>query len=154
MHSTKNKEGVSLVELMVALGLVALVFSAAGLMYFTGVKGWDRCENQVEVQQNLRIAMNVLNTEIRRADAVNIYLDEKKIVLTYSDASTKTYEYKSDAKEIRLGGSSSTVAMYIDDCVFDYDAGKDLIEVSIIIQGEAKPYTFKINARGKIVNES
>jgi len=150
----KNNKGFSLVELLVAIGLAILVITAASLAYFSGIKAWVRSENQVDVQQNLRIAMNTLSNEIQMADTIDIYIAEKKITLLYDDGSTRSYYYDSASKEIRLAKSNSTVAMYISGCDFGYS--NNLISISLTteaLQGvKSGTYEFRINARGKEVN--
>ncbi|MDI6705416.1 MAG: prepilin-type N-terminal cleavage/methylation domain-containing protein [Bacillota bacterium] len=158
----KGKGGFSLVELLVSLGLIGLVIAAAGLLYFSGVKGWERSENQVEVQQNLRIALNTLSTEVRKADVIEIDKIQKKITLTFYDddgavSAVRSYRFNEDRKEIWLDESSSTVAMYIQDCSFDYD-DDSLLTISVTTQPlkgmESRNYTFSINTRGKSVYEN
>jgi Tfp pilus assembly protein PilW len=154
MPFLKNTKGFSLVELLVASGLVILVITAASLAYFSGVKAWVRSGNQVEVQQNLRIAMNTLSNEIRMAEAIRIYPGEKKISLSFPDGNTRSYLYDAASKEIRLAKSNSTVAMYISGCDFGYS--NNLISISLTteaLQGvKSGTYEFRINARGKEVN--
>ncbi|NLT93958.1 MAG: prepilin-type N-terminal cleavage/methylation domain-containing protein [Clostridia bacterium] len=152
-----NNKGFTLVELLISLGLLGLIISAASFMYFTGVQGFNRSENQVKVQQNLRIAMNTLSSEIRKADGITIHPDERKIDLFFHDGSAKSYEFDWSQKEIRLSDSNSTVAMYIDDCRFGYDSGTNLIKITLVNQVfpgvQSREYTFSINARGKVVNK-
>ncbi|AYO30721.1 prepilin-type N-terminal cleavage/methylation domain-containing protein [Biomaibacter acetigenes] len=150
----KNTKGFSLVELLVTIGLVSLVITAASLAYFSGVKAWVRSGNQVEVQQNLRIAMNTLSDEIQMADTININTAEKRISLLFDDGSTRSYYYDSASKEIRLAESGSTVAMYIIGCDFEYS--NNLISISLTTEArqgvKSGTYVFRINARGKEVN--
>ena len=72
MKRIHGQGGFSIAELMIALGLTSLVAAASFMVYFAGVKAWKRAENLVEIQQNLRIALNTLSTEIRKADYFKI----------------------------------------------------------------------------------
>jgi prepilin-type N-terminal cleavage/methylation domain-containing protein len=156
MLKSINNKGFTMVELLISLGLLGLIITAAGFFYFTGVEGFNRSENQVKVQQNLRVAMNTLSSEVRRADKIHIDLDKTKIKLTVSDGSSRSYEFISSDKEIRLAESNSTVAMYIEDCRFQYDDGSNLIKITLSNQAftgvQSREYSFSINARGKVVN--
>jgi prepilin-type N-terminal cleavage/methylation domain-containing protein len=156
MLKSINNKGFTMVELLISLGLFGLIISAAGFLYFTGVEGFNRSENQVKVQQNLRVAMNTLSSEIRKADKINIQPNKQKIELTFSDGSLKSYEFVSSHKEIRLAESNSTLAMYIENCRFQYEGENNLIKITLSNQEfsgvQSREYTFSINARGKVVN--
>lgn len=155
MSAATGKGGFSLVELMICLGLAVLVVAAAGLMYYSGVRAWVRSENQAEVQQNLRIALNTLNAEIRKADAIEVYRTQKKITLTYHNGASKSYRFNQGRNEIWLDESNNTVAMHIRDCSFDYDGGS-LLTISVTTRAlegiESSSCTLRINTRGKTVH--
>jgi prepilin-type N-terminal cleavage/methylation domain-containing protein len=150
------KKGFSLVEMLIALAFASLIITTAGFVYISGVKAWIKGENQIEVQQNLRIAMNTLYNEIRIADTIDIYSSGRKIKLHYSDInlSEKSYIFDPFSKEIKLQDSSSTVAMYIEDLRFQYY--NNLILISVTTETKegvaSRNYFFRINARGKKVN--
>lgn len=157
MSSSNHKRGFSLVELMVALGLVGMVFTVSSLMYFSGVKAWMRWENQAEVRQNLRIAMNTLYNEIKMADRIDVYSDGRKIDIYYNNdvnLKDKSYIFKPHHKELWLDDSNGTVAMYIEDLRFQYRG--DLLLISITTQAkegaESRNYVFRIYTRGKKIN--
>lgn len=156
MPSIYNKNGFSLIELLIALALTSVVIITAGFMYFSGVKAWIKGENQLEIQQNLRIAMNTLYNEIRMADIVDVYSSGRKIKLHYNDTdlSDKSYIFDPSLKELKLEDSKSTVAMYIEDLHFQYY--NNLILISITTEARegvtSRNYVFRINARGKKVN--
>ncbi len=146
-----DQRGVSLVELLLALGLTGLTIMLVLMIYFSGFKAWRRIENQMEIQQNLRIAMNILSTEIRKSDTFEIEADGRGISLTYRYSPGKVYRLHEASNEVRMYPSGTTVGRYIKDCNFSYDNG--LIEVKIMpqtIEGVTeRTYTFSIKSRGK-----
>lgn len=156
MPSIYNKNGLSLIELLIALALISVVIITAGFMYFSGVKAWIKGENQLEIQQNLRIAMNTLYNEIRMADIVDVYSSGRKIKLHYNDTdlSDKSYIFDPSLKELKLEDSNSTVAMYIEDLHFQYYNNMILISITTEVREgvPSRNYIFRINARGKKVN--
>lgn len=151
MNCIHNNKGFSIAELLIALGLASLVVTAAFMVYFSGTKAWSRAENQMEAQQNLRIAINILSTEVRKADFFKIEPGNRGIMLIYKDEPSKTYRFHQGSGEIRMYGSGTTVAMYIEDCSFSYANGLITIEITTKeMDGiEEKTYIFGINARGK-----
>ena len=156
MKRIHGQGGFSIAELLIALGLTSLVATASFMVYFAGAKTWQRAENMAEVQQNLRIAMNTLCTEIRKADYFKIKPGNREITLTYPNGSTKGYKYHPTSGEIRISESGASVAMHIDDLKFCYQDGLIIIEITTKtmegIQGEK--YTFSIYARGKVEDDS
>jgi prepilin-type N-terminal cleavage/methylation domain-containing protein len=152
MKHFNNKQGFSIIELLMALGLTGIVIAAVFMVYYSGTKAWNRAENQVEVQQNLRIAMDVLSTEIRKADYFEILKNQREIVLVYGNGNTKSYKFHPASGEIRISQSNAAVAMHIEDLKFSYRNG--LIKIHITTKAMEgigqKEYTFSINARGKI----
>ncbi|MGI6703393.1 MAG: PilW family protein [Clostridia bacterium] len=151
MKRLHNSKGFSIAELLIALGLSSLVITIVFMVYFSGAKAWSRAENQVEVQQNLRVAMNTLSAEVRKADHFAIETGKRGIVLTYQDGSSKTYRFHPASGEIRMYPSGTTVAMHIMDCRFSYSNHLITIEITTkAIEGIGeRDYTLSINARGK-----
>ncbi|MBN1227962.1 MAG: PilW family protein [Deltaproteobacteria bacterium] len=66
-HALANKRGFTLTELLVAMGLSAIVMAAIGYMYHTQQKSYLVQENLAAAQQNLRSAMYFMEREIRMA---------------------------------------------------------------------------------------
>jgi prepilin-type N-terminal cleavage/methylation domain-containing protein len=151
-RADSQDKGFSLVELLMVLGLTGIVAAAVFMAYYSGAKAWHRAENQVEVQQNLRIAMDTLSTEVRRADYFGIAPGQREIMLVYADGTTKAYKFHPASGEIRISQSGATVAMHIENLRFTCD--NNLLTIEITTKGmegiEQKKYSFSINIRGKI----
>jgi Tfp pilus assembly protein PilW len=64
-----------------SLSLISVVVSSAGLVLFAGIDGWIKNDARAEMQQNLRIAINVLVREIRRADTIHVY--DERLIMEY-----------------------------------------------------------------------
>lgn len=155
MKRIHGQGGFSIIELMIALGLTSIVALVSFMVCFAGAKAWKRAENLVEVQQNLRIAMNTLNTEIRKADYFKIQPGNREITLNYPNGSTKGYKYHPASGEIRISESGAAVAMHIDDLKFSYRDSLIIIEVTTkTMEGiKGEKYTFSIYARGKVEDD-
>ncbi len=63
----KNEEGVTLLELLIALVITGVVVSAGYGLYLNQHEGWLIQEQITNMQQNARIAMHELETRIRMA---------------------------------------------------------------------------------------
>lgn len=151
LNPLREQRGISLVELLLALALVSLIITVVSMAYFAGLRAWQRAENQMEVQQNLRIAMNILSTEIRKASTFEIEPDGHGISLTYCSNPSKVYRLHKASDEIRMYAKGTTVARYIENCEFFYD--NDLLRIEITsktMEGVVgRTYALCINTRGK-----
>lgn len=147
-----NRRGFTLIELLMVLGLTGLVAASVFMVYSSGTKAWSRAENQMEVQQNLRIAMDTLSTEVRQADRFKILPGNREIKLTYRNGSSKSYRFHPASGEIRISESGATVAMYIGDLRFNQQNSLLVIDITTqAMEGiKEQKYTFSINARGKM----
>jgi len=67
LYCLKNEKGFTLVELMVAVALTGLAVIGIYRAYVSFSQGADAQEQMLELQQNLRIGIYVLEADIRRA---------------------------------------------------------------------------------------
>lgn len=147
-----NSRGFSIIELILALALTSIVICSVFMACLLGMRVWNSAENRLEVQQNIRIAMNTLSTEIRKADSFEIESGNRGIRLTYENGLVKAYRFHPASGEIRMYQSGTTVARHIKDCKFFYE--KELIAVKItnkpITGVEERDYTFCLHIKGNV----
>ncbi len=75
----KNKKGFTLVELLLALGIMGIVLSAIFTFFIFNYKSFVRGENQVEAQYQSQIAMNELIENIMDAEKIAVADLENKV---------------------------------------------------------------------------
>ena len=66
----KSNRGLTLVELLAVIVLISLVFVLVNSMHLFGLKQYDVQSKDIDHQSQVRLAMNVLTKEIRKADSV------------------------------------------------------------------------------------
>jgi len=66
-----SKKGFSLLEIMVAIVVFALVVASAGGVFISVQRAWQRQKAVLDLIQNARQAMETMTNEIRRARAVS-----------------------------------------------------------------------------------
>ena len=97
-HFLKDSSGFSLLELTIAVLLLAVVISIGFTFYFFSILSFSVGEKQVDVQQNARIAANFLTEELRIAERI-IIIDE----------------YTGDLKELDFQALKDDMGIDIDD---------------------------------------
>jgi prepilin-type N-terminal cleavage/methylation domain-containing protein len=70
--NSKFKHGFTLIEVIVAIGLLTLILGAAYSMQLFGNKSYNRSAEKSEIQDNLRLASDFITKEIRYSSEVSI----------------------------------------------------------------------------------
>ena len=65
-----NRKGFSLIEMMVALGILSLIIIGLVTFFSGGTRAWVTGQYQLEAQRNARFAMDRMVREIREADYI------------------------------------------------------------------------------------
>ena len=65
IFNIKNKNGFSLIEMMVALGILSLIIIGLVTFFSGGTRAWVTGQYQLEAQRNARLAMDRMVKEIR-----------------------------------------------------------------------------------------
>jgi len=66
----KAEPGLTLVELLIAFGMLGFVLAAIYSFYLSGLSGWHRSVEKMECQQTARIAMDKMIRELRFAHVI------------------------------------------------------------------------------------
>ena len=142
----RNKKGITLVELIVSLGIVALIFALITPLFFAGVEYSTIVNNFVQDQTNLRKIMTDLSREIR--DATDVTL----VSPTEITVGNCTYAYNEDANEITKYFSDTDTTVVVSSRVeyFNITQTDDLIEFVVRAEGEESTITTKVVTREMI----
>lgn len=91
MRMWRDQRGMSLIEMLVAMVLLALVVVSFYQLAVVGVRGWGALEGQLDVQQHPRVAAQRLVSEVRQAkdftvDSAGSILGLVKVTILTQDA--------------------------------------------------------------------
>lgn len=140
----QNEKGFCLLESLMALTILALVLSSVMLVHSRALAGHVRNNQNIELQENLRISLNRLSRDIRQARAyIYIYnqdgtpaADGRGPRIRYKNAAGEVVEYSYDSKdrelEVKRGsGSPLPLASHIEGVEFQYDAARKVVTIYI-----------------------
>lgn len=124
----RNKKGFTLIEVMVVVLLIGLVISMAFSMLFFGYNVFGLTSQEFDVQSNMRLAMEEINTMVRSSKALfavpdATYRDEQWNYIAVSEDNTMTLNYQWDST-IDDHVVTVLVGPY-DDVLFDISFFKD-----------------------------
>jgi len=63
----KSNKAITLVELIIAIGLITLIITLGYMFYFTGVRAFDRNIDRADIQQNVRHSMSFISKRLLNA---------------------------------------------------------------------------------------
>jgi len=66
----ESKKGMTLVELIIAIGLISVIITLGYMFYFTGVRAFDRNVDRADIQQNVRHSISFISKRLLNADEV------------------------------------------------------------------------------------
>lgn len=70
MKRFKSKRGITLIELIIAISLVAMIIGTAGTIMVFSMRSQDVVSREYQVQADMRVASEVVNQQVRHATAV------------------------------------------------------------------------------------
>ena len=86
-----EQKGMTLIELVIGLGLMSMVLAVLYAVFFTGLKSIDRQMENANNQATARQTLSYIGREIRRAENIKVYDDNKGLVVEYGGSEI---EYK------------------------------------------------------------
>lgn len=99
----RDEKGVTLVEAMVAAALMCLVILGSFLLYERGALNWTWTDQETEVVDNLRIALNKVTTEVRGASVGSVVILDPENLRFQDSESGATIWYRFDNGELERG---------------------------------------------------
>ncbi|MBS4030492.1 MAG: prepilin-type N-terminal cleavage/methylation domain-containing protein [Clostridiales bacterium] len=150
--------GVTLMELLVGLSLMALVLTVTTSFYSLGVKNWEDGSWQTEILQHARVAADELVNELTYACEVTVdgagrSVEYKKEV----DGVCRSYRFYQLNRQLLLrlpAGVSVPVAGYIEDLVLEPE-GKlgrgDTLTVTVTVEDQGRRSELRVTVRPRNV---
>jgi len=158
MKKQKNEDGITLVELMVAIAVVGIIIAALYLAYFTAVRVFGFNQERVEFHRDQRLISESIGKYIRSAKEIEISSDALQI--TYGPSSNQkvkfyknnnnNYFYIDTDPEDSTVGERKISQLTIDNNNIFSDKDDELVIINITLsntEGETYDFEEKFNPR-------
>ena len=143
----RNNTGLTLVEVLITLAIVALVFSLIAPLFITGIQFFGESNSMVMDQTNLRRIMTDMSREIRDASTVNV------VSSTKIEVGDCTYEYVSNDKQITKyfadTGETAIVSSRVEK--FEINQTDSIIEFTVKAEGGGSTIVTKVSVRERVM---
>lgn len=99
-------KGFTFIEVIISVTLLLIIMTVASQLLFSGLTSWQLGENQIDVVQNMRIALDRMTREIRgtstitEIDVNGKYIEVKIPVKDLSEEISVRYRYDADDQEV------------------------------------------------------
>lgn len=93
MEVKKNEEGITLVELMVAIAIIGVVIAALYMSYFTAIRVFGFNQETVEFHRDQRLISESIGKHIRSADEIEIIAGNKLIIKYEKNGTPNTISF-------------------------------------------------------------
>lgn len=148
----RNEKGLTLIELIITMLIISLLLGSIYGILEGALKVWLQGSERIDIQQNARIAINTLETEIRRADRVNLNSGATTLNLTINGQLIRYYLSGTQLLRSVSGEGNNPVAYNINQLKFTYYpniSSCSLVEIYMEFESQGYVYeiTSKINVR-------
>jgi len=136
-------KGFTLIEILAAVSIAVLLFSAVFGLYFFGVNTFQICTAHLDLQQNVRIAADFITRELRYARNLEVDTNEVQYQLP-DDDDNNSYTIKKENGEIvyLINSTENKIAYNISTLSFTWDGLKKIL--SFEIEGVDNRYRYAV----------
>lgn len=132
-----NQSGFTLVETIIALTIFAFLFTVISCIQANGAASYTLTSQRVEVQENLRIALNKMSGELKEAEAESIVVTNNgQKIIFIRDTVSGGFRFDAVDQELEtyVNGVWLPFASCITEVFFQYEP--EMHFVDIIVKGE------------------
>jgi len=138
-----NNKGFTLVELLLSLAIISIILLPLTMTVTTGYKTFFKEEENIEIMQNGRFALDKMTDAIRSADPEDIDVQANRLII----GRTTYYRYGAQLME-EIGDTSNDIARYIESLTITKNNSNlgqlKSIDITIVLKGpRLKSYTLK-----------
>lgn len=77
----ESNKGMTLIETILATGLIAVLIMIGYMFYFTGVKAFDRNADRAEMQHNVRYSISYISEALLGAGNLEVIVEPNKLII-------------------------------------------------------------------------
>ncbi len=148
-----SQQGFTLLELILTLTLLTIVLGCAYTFYFVGLNFYQGGSCQIDLQQNARIAMNKMGSELKFALHYSIESPGDKITF-YIPGDYRRHEFRLWGRDLeyRIGTGVTKVAYNVDSLVFS-PGENGTVEFAITVKDQGRDYSLTSSVKPRNIKE-
>jgi prepilin-type N-terminal cleavage/methylation domain-containing protein len=148
VKTSERQDGFTLVEVLVAATLMAMVMLGTLLLYGQGIRDWIWCEHYAEVLENLRLGVESMVYDLQGATDITVYDGGLRLAFMTGNGLVE-YQYDDDENELEKKYHGPLTTGVITSARFSVDPVFPTL-VQIQLTGKSSPVTREITVRTKV----
>ncbi len=137
------KKGFTLVEVLAATAIYALLLGSVFSLYFFSVNAYKMGSTRVDLQQNVRVAADFINRELRHALALQQVNGHEIRYSKPGDTAAYTIKYKNGEIVQLIRNTEEKVAYNVEALIFDWDEDNKILYFNIMGIDEGNTYAMR-----------
>ncbi len=149
--SKSDIKGLTLIEVIITVSIIAIILSGIYGVLGGSLNIWKISSEQMDLQQNARIALNTIEMDLKRADTIQPSSSKTKISMRVG-YDIIGYELSGDKiQRTSFGAGHNPLAYSVEKLQFDYyPSVNDCSLVSISLELKNERQTYKLSSKVKI----
>lgn len=157
MRKLVNMKGLTLIELVVTATILSILLGGIYGILGGTLKLWQHGSEKIDIQQNARIALNMMEMDIRRASMVYNYSSANSMYINVDNQQLRYYLSGTQLLKAATGQGNNPVAYNVSKLQFTYHpriSYCSLVEVYMEFENEGYVYAIssKFNVRAQAFN--
>lgn len=140
----QKQKGMSLIELVAAMGISSLILLTTFLFYNFGIKAYRNELDKLYVHQNARQALYVLSDNIRNSKTTRIVTRRKIEII--NQGGEKIYFSLENGSLYRIKNFIKNPVASLNELSFSKPRNRDYIEIEVIVKKGKQSYKLKTKA--------
>ncbi|MEK6646198.1 MAG: prepilin-type N-terminal cleavage/methylation domain-containing protein [Candidatus Firestonebacteria bacterium] len=139
----RNNCGVTITELMVAVGVLGIIASVSAVMFTMGFRSWRQSYAQIEVQGDARKVLDLIERNLRQATASTVVISQtsgqpaySKISFTKVNGDAMEFYQTNDKLYQKVDTNVNLLSNNVQNVLFSYPDTSDsyIVGISVTLQ--------------------
>ena len=138
-----NRNGFTVIELIAALGVTSMILLVVFSMFFLGFRAFEEGKQNIDLQQNVRLAADYISREVRYAQELNVVNPGEIHFLVHGNSNQYRIKQKGEELVVLTNFAENKIAYHIKTLEFTYCEQSRVLHYVIHGENGLRGYTLR-----------
>jgi len=144
------EQGFTLLECLAAVTVFTILLGTVLGFYLFGVNKFQAAVEQLDLQQNVRVAADLITRELRYARTLHLRSSADVTYRLPGDGTSYRIRQKNNEIVLLIAGTETKIAYDIQTLIFNWDAGRGILYFDLV--GSDSNYNYAVNTALRLPN--